>query len=159
MPPKLEASQVVEVFVRVTGGEVGAASSLAPKIGPLGLSPKKIGEDIAKAQGDRQGLEGPPRHRQAHRAEPAGQGLRHPLRRGARHQGAQGTREGQEEGQEHQAQRQHQPRRRHRDRQDHAEQVHGQGVGRDRQGDPGDLRQRRVHRRWEGPQGLAAGDR
>jgi ribosomal protein L11 len=41
-------AQVIEVFVRVTGGEVGAASSLAPKIGPLGLSPKKIGEDIAK---------------------------------------------------------------------------------------------------------------
>ncbi len=40
--------QVVEVYVRATGGEVGAASSLAPKIGPLGLSPKKIGEDIAK---------------------------------------------------------------------------------------------------------------
>jgi large subunit ribosomal protein L12e len=37
-----------EVYVRVTGGEVGAASSLAPKIGPLGLSPKKINEDIAK---------------------------------------------------------------------------------------------------------------
>lgn len=48
MPPKLDPSQVVDVFVRVTGGEVGAASSLAPKIGPLGLSPKKIGEDIAK---------------------------------------------------------------------------------------------------------------
>ncbi|KAK9985509.1 hypothetical protein SO802_030460 [Lithocarpus litseifolius] len=29
-------------------GEVGEASSLAPQIGPLGLSPKKIGEDIAK---------------------------------------------------------------------------------------------------------------
>nr|POE84287.1 60s ribosomal protein l12 [Quercus suber] len=29
-------------------GEFGAASSLAPKIGPLGLSPKKIGEDAAK---------------------------------------------------------------------------------------------------------------
>ena len=28
--------------------QVGAASSLAPKIGPLGLSPKKIGDDIAK---------------------------------------------------------------------------------------------------------------
>ncbi|GFP86037.1 60S ribosomal protein l12-3, partial [Phtheirospermum japonicum] len=41
-------SQVVDDCVRVTGGEVGAASSLAPKIGPLGLSPKKIGEDIAK---------------------------------------------------------------------------------------------------------------
>ncbi|CAK9197641.1 unnamed protein product [Sphagnum troendelagicum] len=48
MPPKLDPSQVVEVYVRVTGGEVGAASSLAPKIGPLGLSPKKVGEDIAK---------------------------------------------------------------------------------------------------------------
>ncbi|KAL6198086.1 hypothetical protein ACLB2K_027878 [Fragaria x ananassa] len=48
MPPKFDPSQVVEVYVRVTGGEVGAASSLAPKIGPLGLSPRKIGEDIAK---------------------------------------------------------------------------------------------------------------
>ncbi|KAK8584553.1 hypothetical protein V6N13_138512 [Hibiscus sabdariffa] len=48
MPPKFDPTQVVDVFVRVTGGEVGAASSLAPKIGPLGLSPKKIGEDIAK---------------------------------------------------------------------------------------------------------------
>lgn len=47
-PPKFDPSEVIEVFVRVTGGEVGAASSLAPKIGPLGLSPKKIGEDIAK---------------------------------------------------------------------------------------------------------------
>eukprot|EP00798_Chlamydomonas_sp_ICE-L_P023733 gene23733-9289_t len=48
MPPKFDASEVLEVFVRVTGGEIGAASSLAPKVGPLGLSPKKIGEDIAK---------------------------------------------------------------------------------------------------------------
>ncbi|KAJ4796923.1 60S ribosomal protein L12 [Rhynchospora pubera] len=43
MPPKFDPSQVVDVFVRVTGGEVGAASSLAPKIGPLGLSLKKMG--------------------------------------------------------------------------------------------------------------------
>ncbi|CBI32732.3 unnamed protein product, partial [Vitis vinifera] len=35
MPPKFDPSQVVDVYVRVTGGEVGAASSLAPKIGPL----------------------------------------------------------------------------------------------------------------------------
>ena len=48
MPPKFDPSELVEVYVRATGGEVGAASSLAPKIGPLGLSPKKIGEDIAK---------------------------------------------------------------------------------------------------------------
>jgi ribosomal protein L11 len=48
MAPKFDPNDVIEVCVRVTGGEVGAASSLAPKIGPLGLSPKKIGEDIAK---------------------------------------------------------------------------------------------------------------
>lgn len=35
---------------------MGAASSLAPKIGPLGLSPKKIGEDIAKQTKDWKGL-------------------------------------------------------------------------------------------------------
>lgn len=48
MAPKMDPTAIVEVYVRATGGEVGAASSLAPKIGPLGLSPKKIGEDIAK---------------------------------------------------------------------------------------------------------------
>ena len=48
MAPKFDPTSVVEVYVRARGGEVGAASSLAPKIGPLGLSPKKIGEDIAK---------------------------------------------------------------------------------------------------------------
>ncbi|MCP5656178.1 hypothetical protein NL311_27690, partial [Klebsiella pneumoniae] len=37
-------------------GEVGATSSLAPKIGPLGLSPKKVGDDIAKATSDWKGL-------------------------------------------------------------------------------------------------------
>lgn len=42
--------------LRVTGGEVGAQSALAPKVGPLGLSPKKIGEDIAKNTGDWVGL-------------------------------------------------------------------------------------------------------
>merc|ERR1712059_123030 len=40
----------------VVGGEIGATSSLAPKVGPLGLSPKKIGEDIAKATQDWKGL-------------------------------------------------------------------------------------------------------
>ncbi|KAL2472708.1 60S ribosomal protein L12-3 [Forsythia ovata] len=48
MPPKFDPTRVVDVFARVTGGEVGAASSHAPKISPLGLPPKKIGEDIAK---------------------------------------------------------------------------------------------------------------
>lgn len=42
--------------LRATGGEVGSSATLAPKIGPLGLSPKKVGEDIAKATGDWKGL-------------------------------------------------------------------------------------------------------
>merc|ERR1712054_562851 len=48
MPPTLDPNNIITLFLKVTGGEVGAASSLAPKIGPLGLSPKKIGEEIAK---------------------------------------------------------------------------------------------------------------
>lgn len=43
---------IYDSHLRVTGGEVGAQAALAPKIGPLGLSPKKIGEDIAKSTGD-----------------------------------------------------------------------------------------------------------
>ncbi|MPC95248.1 60S ribosomal protein L12 [Portunus trituberculatus] len=39
----------ISVKLRAVGGEVGATSSLAPKVGPLGLSPKKVGEDICKA--------------------------------------------------------------------------------------------------------------
>lgn len=49
MPPKFDPSEVKYVKLRCVGGEVGATSSLAPKIGPLGLSPKKVGDDIAKA--------------------------------------------------------------------------------------------------------------
>jgi len=55
-PPKFDPNEVKVVYVRVTGGEVGAVSSLAPKVGPLGLSPKKVGDDIAKATMDWKGL-------------------------------------------------------------------------------------------------------
>ena len=48
MPPK-PADEIKIVTLRAVGGEVGSASTLAPKVGPLGLSPKKIGEDICKA--------------------------------------------------------------------------------------------------------------
>lgn len=48
MPPKFDPSQVVDAYVQVTGGDVGATSSLTPKIGPLSLSPMKNREDIAK---------------------------------------------------------------------------------------------------------------
>mmetsp|Transcript_12580 Transcript_12580/g.18861 ORF Transcript_12580/g.18861 Transcript_12580/m.18861 type:complete len:166 (+) Transcript_12580:83-580(+) len=56
MPPKVDPSEVKILYLRVIGGEVGAASSLAPKVGPLGLSPKKVGDDIAKATKDWKGL-------------------------------------------------------------------------------------------------------
>ena len=46
-PPPSDDVKIV--IMRTVGGEVAAASSLAPKIGPLGLSPKKVGEDIQKA--------------------------------------------------------------------------------------------------------------
>jgi len=56
MPPKFDASEQVIVYIRVVGGESGAMSSLAPKLGPLGLSPKKVGDDIAKGTLDWKGL-------------------------------------------------------------------------------------------------------
>mmetsp|Transcript_11463 Transcript_11463/g.11467 ORF Transcript_11463/g.11467 Transcript_11463/m.11467 type:complete len:173 (+) Transcript_11463:97-615(+) len=56
MPPKFDASAVSYVYLRAVGGEVGATATLAPKIGPLGLSPKKVGDDIAKGTKDWKGL-------------------------------------------------------------------------------------------------------
>ncbi|CAK1553042.1 unnamed protein product [Leptosia nina] len=56
MPPKFDPNEIKIVNLRCIGGEVGATSSLAPKIGPLGLSPKKVGDDIAKATSDWKGL-------------------------------------------------------------------------------------------------------
>jgi len=56
MPPKFDPTEIKIVYLRCVGGEVGATSALAPKVGPLGLSPKKVGDDIAKATGDWKGL-------------------------------------------------------------------------------------------------------
>ena len=39
-----------------SGGEVAPAATLAPKIGPLGLSPKKVGTDICNATKEWKGL-------------------------------------------------------------------------------------------------------
>jgi large subunit ribosomal protein L12e len=50
------SDEVKILIMRTVGGEVGSASSLAPKLGPLGLSPKKVGEDIQKATLDWKGL-------------------------------------------------------------------------------------------------------
>lgn len=56
MPPKVDPSAIVIVYVRAVGGEPSGVSTLAPKVGPLGLSPKKISDDIAKATTDWKGL-------------------------------------------------------------------------------------------------------
>lgn len=56
MPPKIDPNTEVKLMLRVTGGEAGNPSALAPKIGPLGLSPKKVGDDIASATKDWKGL-------------------------------------------------------------------------------------------------------
>uniref|UniRef100_A0A8C6QZ16 Large ribosomal subunit protein uL11 n=1 Tax=Nannospalax galili TaxID=1026970 RepID=A0A8C6QZ16_NANGA len=50
MPPKFDPNEIKVIYLRCTGGEVGATFTLAPKIGPL------VGDDIAKATGDRKGL-------------------------------------------------------------------------------------------------------
>eukprot|EP00941_MAST-03F_sp_MAST-3F-sp1_P002633 g2633.t1 len=53
---KYDPNEVKIIMMRAMGGEVGAASSLAPKVGPLGLSPKKIGEQIKAATMDWKGM-------------------------------------------------------------------------------------------------------
>lgn len=44
------------LVLRTVGGEMAPAAALAPKLGPLGLSPKKVGEDIMKSTMDWKGL-------------------------------------------------------------------------------------------------------
>uniref|UniRef100_K3W532 Ribosomal protein L11 C-terminal domain-containing protein n=1 Tax=Globisporangium ultimum (strain ATCC 200006 / CBS 805.95 / DAOM BR144) TaxID=431595 RepID=K3W532_GLOUD len=56
MAPPPPAGEEKIVILRTVGGEVAPASALAPKVGPLGLSPKKVGEDICKATSDWKGL-------------------------------------------------------------------------------------------------------
>ncbi|KAJ3415773.1 60S ribosomal protein L12 [Chytridiales sp. JEL 0842] len=55
MPPKVP-NEIKIVMLRTTGGEAPGGSALAPKIGPLGLSPKKVGDDIAKGTAEWKGL-------------------------------------------------------------------------------------------------------
>lgn len=56
MPPKVNLSEIKVMYLRCICGEAGASSALAPKTGPLGLSPKKFGDDIIKATSDWKGL-------------------------------------------------------------------------------------------------------
>merc|ERR1712164_144354 len=56
MPPKFDPETVHTLFVRVIGGEAPGGAVLAPKCGPLGLAPKKLGDDIMKATKEWMGL-------------------------------------------------------------------------------------------------------
>lgn len=56
MAKKPDPNEIKYVFIRQVGGEVGASSVLSPKLGPLGLSPKKVGDDIAKETQSWKGL-------------------------------------------------------------------------------------------------------
>ena len=42
--------------MKVVGGEATSAAALAPKCGPLGMPPKKVGEDIQKATTEWRGI-------------------------------------------------------------------------------------------------------
>jgi large subunit ribosomal protein L12e len=56
MPPKFDPLEIKIIYLRCFGGEAAGASSLAPKVGPLGLSAKKVADDIAKATMSFKGL-------------------------------------------------------------------------------------------------------
>lgn len=55
-PPTVKPQEIKVVYLRFARGEVGTTSSLAPEISCLGLSPKKVGDDIAIAPGNWKGL-------------------------------------------------------------------------------------------------------
>ena len=56
MPPKQDPGAVTYLYVRCLGGEAPGGATLAPRLGPLGLNAKKVGDDVAKATQDYRGL-------------------------------------------------------------------------------------------------------
>ncbi|XP_040599317.1 60S ribosomal protein L12-like [Mesocricetus auratus] len=56
MLPKFDPNEIKVEYLRCTGGLVGATSTLVPKIGPLGLSLKKVVDNIVKVTSDWKGL-------------------------------------------------------------------------------------------------------
>ena len=49
MPPKFDPTKIAELTLTCVGGEPPPGLVLATKLGPLGIVPKKAGEDIQKA--------------------------------------------------------------------------------------------------------------
>jgi len=56
MPPKVDSGAVVELVLRSVGGEPANMATLAPKLGPLGVPPKKASDAIQEATKDWKGL-------------------------------------------------------------------------------------------------------
>ena len=56
MAPKFDPNAIITVIVRSVGGEQPSAATLAPKVGPLGLNAKKVGDDISKTTKEYKGL-------------------------------------------------------------------------------------------------------
>ena len=58
MPPKaaFDPNAIHYIYMKVVGGEVAPPAALAPKCSPIGMPPKKVGEDIQKATKDWKGL-------------------------------------------------------------------------------------------------------
>ena len=58
MPPKggFDPDAVTLIYMKVVGGEPAAQASLAPKISPLGMKPKEVGDDIMKATKEWKGI-------------------------------------------------------------------------------------------------------
>ena len=55
-PKPGDAEDIKYLYMKVVGGEVTSAAALAPKCGPIGLPPKKVGEDIQKATSKWKGI-------------------------------------------------------------------------------------------------------
>ena len=58
MPPKaaFDPLAIHYIYMKVVGGEVAPAAALAPKCSPIGMPPKKVGEDIQKATKEWKGI-------------------------------------------------------------------------------------------------------
>merc|ERR1711883_47920 len=53
---KFDPNEIKTIIVRVPGGEVPPVPALAPKVGPMKLSPKSVGEDLCKATKEWKGM-------------------------------------------------------------------------------------------------------
>ncbi|XP_012372800.1 60S ribosomal protein L12-like [Octodon degus] len=63
MPPKFDPNEIKVVHLRCTSGEISTTSALAPKVSPLGLSPKKIEVAPSASALITEALKEPPRDR------------------------------------------------------------------------------------------------